>query len=58
MAGGFNLIPPPLWFFEKGIFLREGEILFFCDFCFSVTFDIILRHIFPENVIEFPQIVL
>ena len=24
---------------------------------FLVTFDIILRHIFPENFIEFPQVV-
>ena len=24
---------------------------------FFVTFDIILKHIFPENFIEFPQVV-
>ena len=25
--------------------------------CYFVTFNIILRHIFPENFIEFPQVV-
>ena len=44
-------IDPPMWFFEKCIFYREGETLVFCDFY------IILKHIFPENFIEFPQFV-
>ena len=25
---------PPLWFFEKYIFQREGETLVFCDFLY------------------------
>ena len=40
--------PPPLWFFEKCIFYRGVEPWFF------VTFNIILKHNFPENFIEFP----
>ena len=32
-GGGVNLTPPPPpWFFQKCIFVREGEALFFCDF--------------------------
>ena len=40
-----------LWFFQKCIFQREGESLVF------VTFNIITRHIFPEILIEIPQVV-
>ena len=41
----------PLWFFKNCIFLTEGETLVFYDFY------IIIRHIFPENFIEIPQVV-
>ena len=38
--------------FSKSVFSKEREKPWF-----FVTFDIILRHIFPENFIEFPQVV-
>ena len=40
-----------LGFFQKCVFQTKCEALFF------VTFNNILSHIFPENFIEFPQIV-
>ena len=42
---------PPLWFFEKYIFQREGETLFF------FTFYITISHIFPESFIEISEVV-
>ena len=51
-GGEINLTPClPLWFFQKSIFWREGQILIF------VTFNIIISHIFPENFIKIPQVV-
>ena len=41
----------PLWFFEKCIFQRKVITWFF------VTFNFIIRHIFPENFLEIPQVV-
>ena len=38
--------------FSKSVFSKEREKPWF-----FVTFNIILRHIFPENFIEFPQVV-
>ena len=47
MPGGrgcqFDSPHSPLWFFEKP--------------CFFVTFNIISKHIFPDNFIGFPQVV-
>ena len=40
-----------LGFFQKCVFQTKCEALFF------VTFNNILSHVFPENFIEFPQIV-
>ena len=39
---------PPLWFFQTCVFQRKGEALVFRDF------NIIISHIFLENVIEIP----
>ena len=50
-GGGVNLPPPPLCF-SKSVSSKEREKPWF-----FVTFNIILRHIFPENFIEFPQVV-
>ena len=49
-AGGINLTPP--CGFSKSVSSKEREKPWF-----FVTFNIILRHIFPENFIEFPQVV-
>ena len=38
--------------FSKNMFSREGV-----KFCFFVTFNIIIGHIFPENFIKIPLIV-
>ena len=38
--------------FSKNVSSNERVKLWF-----SVTFNIILKHFFPENLIEFPQIV-
>ena len=48
--GGVNLTHP-CGFSKKCIFHREGETLVFCEIY------IILRYIFSENFIEFPQVV-
>ena len=50
-AGGFNLTFP-LRSFSKNVSSKEKVKPWF-----FVTFNIILRHIFPENFIEFPQFV-
>ena len=50
-AGLVNLIPPPCGF-SKAAFSRERVKPWF-----FVTFNIIIRHIFPENFIEFSQVV-
>ena len=41
----------PLWFLKTGSSKEKMEPWFF------VTFNIILKHIFPENFIEFPQVI-
>ena len=51
-GGGVNLTPPPLVVFRKYVSSEERVKPWF-----FVTFNIILRHIFPENFIEFPQVV-
>ena len=48
--GGISLTPP--CGFWKSASSKEKEKPWF-----FVTFNIILRHIFPENFIEFPQVV-
>ena len=53
-AGGsvnFAPLPSPCGFLGN-VFSKERV-----KPCFFVTFNIILRHIFPENFIEFPQVV-
>ena len=50
-AGGDQFDPSPCGF-SKSVSSKERE-----KPCFFVTFSIILRHIFPENFIEFPQVV-
>ena len=49
-----NLTPPlsPSCGFSKSVSSKDREKPWF-----FVTFDIILRHIFPENFSEFPQVV-
>ena len=47
-----SIWPAPPCGFSKSIFSKERE-----KPCFFVTSNIILRHIFPENFIEFPQVV-
>ena len=44
--------PPPFCGFSKNIFSKERVKSWF-----FVTFNIILRHIFPKNFIEFTQVV-
>ena len=50
-GGGVNLIPTPCGF-SKNVSSKEREKPWF-----FVTFNIILRQIFPEKFIEFPQVV-
>ena len=45
-------LPPSPCGFSKSVSSKERERPWF-----FVTFNIILRHIFPENFIEFPQVV-
>ena len=42
---------PPIVIFRKLYFLERGKALFF------VTFNIVKRHILPENFIEIPEVV-
>ena len=49
VGGQFD--PSPLWF-SKNVSSKERVKPWF-----FVTFNIILRHMFPENFIEFPQVV-
>ena len=42
--------PPPCGFLKNVSSIERVEPWFF------VTFNIILKHIFPENFIEFPQV--
>ena len=52
-GGGVNLTPPlPPGGFSKNVSSKEKVKRWF-----FVTFNIISRHIFPENFIEFPQVV-
>ena len=44
-------LDPPLCGFTKSVSSKEREKPWF-----FVTFNIILRHIFPENFTEFPQV--
>ena len=47
----FDTPPSPLWFF-KNVSSKERV-----KPCLFVTLNIILRYIFPKNLIEFPQVV-
>ena len=49
--GVVKLIPPPCGF-PNTVFCREELKPLFC-----VTFNMIIRYIFPKNFIEIPQIV-
>ena len=49
-GGGVNLILPVV--FQKMYLLKERV-----KTCYFRTFNIIISHIFPENVIKIPQIV-
>ena len=51
-GGGGQFDPPPLWFFQKCIFQREGEPL-----VFFVAINIIISDIFPEIFIDILQVV-
>ena len=48
--GGGQIDPPPCGFLKNVSSIERVES------CFFVTFNIVLKHIFPENLIEFPQI--
>ena len=50
-GGGVKLTPSPCGFSKNVSFKEKVEPWFF------VTFNIILRHIFPKNFIEFAQVV-
>ena len=50
-GGGVNLILPPCGFSKKVSSEEAVKPWFF------VTFNIIIRYIFPENFIEIPQVV-
>ena len=50
-GGGGQIDPPPCGFANNASSKERVKPWF------SVTFEIILKHIFPENLIEFPQIV-
>ena len=52
MAGGGGQFDPLPCGFSKSVSFKERVKPWF-----FVTFNIILRHIFPENFIEFPQVV-
>ena len=49
-GGGVQIDPPPCGF-SKNVSSKERV-----KPCFFLTFNIILRHIFPEKFIEFPQV--
>ena len=49
-GGGGQIDPPPCGFLKNVSSIERVES------CFFVTFNIVLKHIFPENLIEFPQI--
>ena len=50
-VGKGGQIDPPCGFLKNVSSIERVEPWFF------VTFNIILKHIFPENFIEFPQVV-
>ena len=50
-AGG-SQFDPPLCGFSKNVSSKERVKPWF-----FATFDIIIRHVFPENFIEIPQVV-
>ena len=50
-AGGSILPPSPLYGFSKNVPCKETLKLWF-----SLTFNIIISHMFPENFIEIPQV--
>ena len=50
--GGVSLTLPPPYGFSKSVSFKEREKPWF-----FVAFNIILRHIFAENFIEFPPVV-
>ena len=54
MPGGIKLTPPPPGGFLKNVSSVERVASIEG---FFVTFNTILKHIFPENFIEFPQFV-
>ena len=51
LGGGGQTDPLPCGFLKNVSSVERVEPWFL------VTFDIILKHIFPENFIEFPQVV-
>ena len=51
VGGGVQINPPPCGFLKNVSSLEMVEAWFF------ETFNIILKHIFPENFIKFPQVV-
>ena len=48
---GIKLTPPPCGFLKNVSSIERVEPWLF------ETFNIVLKHIFPENFIEFPQVV-
>ena len=48
---GVGSIWPPLWFFQKFVFQRKVEALFFG------TFNAVISYILSENFVEIPQVV-
>ena len=52
LGEGVNLTPAPPYGFSKSVSFKEREKPWL-----FVAFNIILRHIFPENFIEFPPVV-
>ena len=51
-GGPFGPPPPTLCGFPENVSSKERV-----KSCFFVTINTILKHIFPENFIEFPEIV-
>ena len=56
-GGEFDPAPSPHCGFSKTVFSREIFLEYFLKPCFFVVFNIFIRHIFPENFIEIPQVV-
>ena len=53
-GGQFN---PPTPTPTPVVFLKNVSSIERVEPCFFVTFNIILKHVFPENFIEFTQVV-